>query len=304
MPNTYNELISQEIAESYCLQRAKLTKALQTPGSRELDILYRMVAREMAKTEPPLLIPYVEITISPQCTLHCCDCANLMPLYKKAMPMNTEDCIAWTTKFIEAVDHILTFRVMGGEPFMQKGLPDFLAFLLQQPKIQHIQVVSNGTLPVPEKCIPLLKTQKTSLWISNYGEAVPGYTSVLKQAASLGIRVQTTKDVMRWQDMGGFDVRTKDAEVLRAVYRHCAMNCRHIWNGEFHVCPRSAHGKALGLIPVAETDYVPLMEIPVEERRIRIRTLYDIPFITACAYCNATGDRQQIPCARQPSKKF
>lgn len=299
MPNTYDELVSKELAESYCLQRARLRKALETPGSRELEILYRMVAREMAATEPPLLIPYVEITVSPQCTLHCSDCANLMPLYKKPAPMNTDDCISWTRGFLESVDHIMTFRVMGGEPFLQGDLHAFLEFLLHQPKIQHIQVVSNGTLPVPEKCVPFLKDRKCSLWISNYGDRVPDYAKILDQATSRGIRVQTTRDVMQWQDMGGFDIRTRDGEILRTVYRHCAMNCRHIWNGEFHVCPRSAHGKALGLIPVAENDYVPLVGISVEERRKRIRNLYDVPFVTACAYCNASGDREIIPCARQ-----
>lgn len=61
-----------------------------------------------------LIIPYVEMTVSAQCTLHCKDCANFMQYYDKPEPMNVENVIAWTNAFLEAVDYIVRFRVMGG----------------------------------------------------------------------------------------------------------------------------------------------------------------------------------------------
>ncbi len=301
MPKNYQELVTKAAAESFCYQRAKMSNALATPGSRELDILYKLVAREMAEQYPPLIIPYVEVTVSPQCTLHCVDCANLMPLYEKPKPMDLDAVEAWTTGFLEAVDYVLTFRVMGGEPFMQKKLDAFLEFLLARSKIQNLQVVSNGTLPIPKSCIPCLQHPKASLWISNYGDAVPGFRSVVEQALSLNIPVQSTRGVMAWLDMGDLSCRTHDVEILKTVYRHCDMNCRHIWNGEFHVCPRSAHGRALGLFEVPERDFVRVQGNVISWLRQRTRELYDVGSISTWAYCNSKGDRTPIPSARQRS---
>lgn len=299
MPNTYDELLPKYVAEEFCYQRARINNALAIQNSLELDILYRIVAREMANLVPPFIIPYVEITISPQCTLHCKHCANLMPLYRKPKPMDLQECLDWSNGLLESVDFVLRFRVMGGEPFLQRKLPDFLDFLINHPKINNVQVVTNGTLLIPKNCIEHLQKEKASIYMSNYGKVSDHYDALLDQAKEYNITVESTQEDMIWRDMGDFHLRTQDPHVLQTVYHSCHMNCRHIWNGEFHVCPRSAHGKALGLFDVPETDYVPLTGIPVQERRDRLRKLYEIPFIRACAYCNATEDRKIIPCALQ-----
>ena len=59
MPLNYQELVSPELEADYCYQKAKLTKALENPQSAEFDLLYSLVAREMARINHPLIIPYV-----------------------------------------------------------------------------------------------------------------------------------------------------------------------------------------------------------------------------------------------------
>ena len=124
MPLKYPQLISPEMQAQYAYQKAKLTKALERTDSLEFEMLYRLVAREMAQVHPALIIPYVELCISPQCTLRCRDCANFMQHYHKPQPMDLEQVWSWVTAFLESVDHVMTFRVMGGEPLMQKQLPE------------------------------------------------------------------------------------------------------------------------------------------------------------------------------------
>lgn len=81
MPKNYQQLISADFAENFVYQRAKQSQALLRPDSKESDVLYHLVAKEMVRNDPPLIIPYVEVTISPQCTLNCANCANLMQHY-------------------------------------------------------------------------------------------------------------------------------------------------------------------------------------------------------------------------------
>ena len=305
MPLKYPQLISPEMQAQYAYQKAKLTKALERTDSLEFEMLYRLVAREMAQVHPALIIPYVELCISPQCTLRCRDCANFMQHYNKPQPMDLEQVWSWVTAFLESVDHVMTFRVMGGEPLMQKQLPELMQRLLAQPKLQHIQVVSNATLMPKDELLNLMSNNhRCSMFFSNYGPKVaPRYQEIVKHCQEHHVLVETLCPDISWFDMGDCSDRHLTPEQMAATYQRCPNNCRHIWNGEFHHCPRSAHAKYLGLIKdIPEQDYVPLLALDAETRRARIRKMYDADYIKACNHCGFATGFHLIPCAIQAEK--
>lgn len=303
MPQNYQQLVSQDLLTEYCYKKAKLTKALENPQSVEFDMLYSLVAKEMAKVDPPLIIPYVEFCISAQCTLKCRDCANFMQHYQgKAKPMDLEAVKSWIVAFVESVDHIMTLRLMGGEPLMQKDFTKLFEFVLTLPKIQHIQIVSNATLVPKDDLLALMANNtKCSFFFSNYGSKLaPKYDAIVKHCLDHGVLVQSTPADISWFDMGDTHDRHLSDEQKAVVYQNCPNNCRHVWNGEFHHCPRSAHAKYLGLIEMPEQDYVPLLELDSATRRERIRKMYDAPFIEACNHCSLSKEELKlVPCAVQ-----
>lgn len=307
MPLKYEQLISPDMQVQYAYQKAKLSKALERSNSLEFDMLYHIVAREMAKVRPALIIPYVEISISPQCTLHCRDCANFMQFYHKPQPMDLEQVWSWIAAFIEAIDHIITLRLMGGEPLMQKQLPQLLERILQQPKVQHIQIVSNATLVPKEELLLLMSNnRRCSFYFSNYGpKLAPRYQEIVQICQEHLVQMEIPPADVSWFDMGDCSDRHLNEQQMAKVYQHCPNNCRHIWNGEFHHCPRSAHGKYLGLITdIPEQDYVPLLELDVATRRERISKMYDADYIKACNHCGFANGFKLIPSAIQTDQPF
>lgn len=254
MPKNYSQSISKDVLAQYCLNNI-------------------------------LIIPYVEITVSAQCTLHCKDCSNFMQYYEKPSPMNLKEVLAWICAFLDAVDCVRLFRVMGGEALMQKELPEVLKVLLQSTKVEYMELVSNATIMPKPEIISLLKSPKASIFFSNYGEAVcPKYKTIIDNCLAQGIVVSTRS--YGWIDAGDTSIRTQNINEIKQIYKKCLLPCKHIWNGEFHVCPRSAHGKALGMIKMKEQDYVRLLDTSKEERRRQIRALYDVEYIDACACCD------------------
>ena len=203
-----------------------------------------------------------------------------------------------------AVD-LMTFRVMGGEPLMQKQLPELMQRLLAQPKLQHIQVVSNATLMPKDELLNLMSNNhRCSMFFSNYGPKVaPRYQEIVKHCQEHHVLVETLCPDISWFDMGDCSDRHLTPEQMAATYQRCPNNCRHIWNGEFHHCPRSAHAKYLGLIKdITEQDYVPLLALDAETRRARIRKMYDADYIKACNHCGFATGFHLIPCAIQAEK--
>ena len=263
MPKKYEQLLSKDFLAEYCLNHL-------------------------------LIIPYVEITVSAQCTLHCKDCGNFMQYYDKPSPMNLDNVIAWVDAFLEAVDYIKIFRVMGGEPLMQKELPDVLKFILDSPKVEHMQLVSNATIMPKPEVIDLLKNPKASIYLSNYGDKLcPKHKTIVDKCLAEDIMVNASAQSI-WTDDGDTSIRTTDIKKIKKNYKQCWLPCKHIWNGELHVCPRSAHGKALGMIKMKEQDYVRLLDTTVAERRKQIRELHDVEYVDACACCDRpTGPKIQ-----------
>ena len=302
MPKKLHELIAPAIHAEYCYKKAKIAKALENPNSPEFDLLYQMVGAEMARVNPPLILPYVEVCISPQCTLHCRDCANFMQHYDKPKPMDLPVVKSWIDALLESVDHILTFRVMGGEPLMQKQLPQLMEYLIAQGKLQHIQIVTNGTLKPREELVALMRgNTKTSFFFSNYGpKLAPHYQEYVQFCLDNQILVQSVRPDIKWFDMGDTRNRNLSPERLEQVYANCPNNCRHLWNGELHHCPRSAHGKYLGYIKdLPDTHYVDLMRYNAQERRERLRVFYEIPYTQACDHCGFAEGMKLVDCAIQ-----
>ena len=240
-----------------------------------------------------LIIPYVELTVSAQCTLNCKDCANFMQYYEKPDPMDLDTVLAWTKSFLDAVDYVIMFRVMGGEALMQKGVHHVLEFLIDHPKVQLVALVSNATIIPGADVIRVMKNPKASIYLSNYGSRLaPKYKTIVDKCIDESILVKISDADMAWSDFGDTAVRTTDIEVMKQIYRRCGMPCKHIWNGEFHVCPRSAHGRALGMIKMKDSDFVKLSGTSVEERREQIRALYNLDYIDACACCGIVGAKK------------
>lgn len=302
MPKKLHELISPAVHAEYCYKKAKITKALENPNSPEMDLLYQMVGAQMARINPPLILPFVEVCISPQCTLRCRDCANFMQYYDKPKPMDLPTVKSWIDALLESVDHILTFCIMGGEPLMQKQLPELVAYILSQSKIQHLLIVTNGTLKPRDELVALMRNNpRTSIRFSNYGpKLAPKCHEYVQFCKDNNILVQLLPADLHWYDMGGTQNRNLSPERLEQVYANCPNNCRHIWNGELHHCPRSAHAKYLGLITdLPETHYVDLLRYNAQERRERLKAFYEIPYTQACDHCGFAEGFNFIECAVQ-----
>lgn len=238
------------------------------------------------REDEPLIIPYAEIAVSMQCTLSCRDCCLMVPHYHHPEAMDAAAVLAAAEAFLEAVDRVIEFRVMGGEALMQRELPQVLETLLRHPRIQHLELVSNATLLPRPALLEVLCHPRASIYFSNYGPRLaPHYRRIIDVCLDAGLMVRAGGPERAWVDYGPPVQHTSNPAELQTIYSSCDMICKHIWNGELHVCPRSAHGRALGFIPVAEADYVPLLTTPLSERRRRIRELYDLDCITACGYC-------------------
>jgi organic radical activating enzyme len=247
----------------------------------------------------PLVIPYLELCVTPRCTLRCRHCANLMQYYPSELSKDypLEKLCASLENFIACVDSIISLRILGGEPLLHKGLPALLRYARGSGKVGRISVVTNGTLLPDDDTLLAMKETRAVMYISNYGDHSRKLDTLCKLLGNEGICFQT-ETVLTWR-LHGFSRYGYTVDEVRDVYTGCDVPCKTLVNGELHICPRSAHGTALGVIEKRDADYVDIFSGNISERKRKIRALYDIDYVEACFFCKKNDDRIPIPAGEQ-----
>lgn len=261
---------------------------------------YLPVAQQLIRKNDFLILPYMEQMLTSRCSLRCRHCANLMQYYRpdQQITYTLDECVQNLNRLLACVDYIVWFRLLGGEPLLLSWLPDLVLHALQQQKIGRVEIVTNGTIMPSSKLLAAMSSPRASFDFSNYGTISRKLPQILPLVEDAGINYSLNPSYT-WEDMGDMSYRNYTVEQASAVYSACNNICKNLVGQEVHVCPRSANGMLLGLIPHATEDYVDIFAQNIAMTRAKLRELFDVQSIKACQYCNAPADRKTIPAGEQ-----
>lgn len=255
----------------------------------------------------PVIIPYLEMSITSRCSLKCKDCLNLMQYYSNPRDYDTKKLISYFDKALNSIDYIYMYRILGGEPFLHKELYKIIIHGINSDKIRMVEVVTNGTVIPRKDVIVALQNKKASVFISNYGKISKNVEKLKTIFDEHNINFKC-RDSLQWYDAGKLERNPYTVEEVKKVYAECSEACKTLVNGEIHICPRSAHGIALGVIPKREGDYIDVLNTPAKELKQKIRELYTCDYVEACYYCVLPKERRSVKAAiqlkRNGGKKF
>lgn len=234
-----------------------------------------------------LVIPRASLVITSRCNLKCRDCANLIPFYKHAQDFEITRLIRDVDDFLHNVDGIHELRVMGGETFMYPELGRLVTHLKNRDKIGLIHLFTNGTIIPGPDILEVLRHKKVAVTVSTFPVEVSGNKnrciSALKEN---GINTRVEKSM--WDDVGGLNpcVETNEA-ALKYRYANCSRTvCHTLMDGEYHLCPRSAHGPHVGQFARDARDSVTFRNRhdPVAFKK-ELQVLLSKEYLAACAKC-------------------
>jgi len=248
-----------------------------------------------------LIMPYLELCVTPLCTLRCRKCANFMPLYSHGSHYSVETVLQPFDKVMSSIDSVLWFRILGGEPFLHPDLDIIIRHCSSNKKIEHVEIVTNGTVLPSKDMMRTLKETKSKIYISNYGYASCRKDLLIRELEKNNIPYKFN-EILEWEDMGDGQRFEYSNKQVRDVYAACTNICKTIVQGELHVCPRSAHGTGLGIIAKKIGNYVDVTEENSSTLRAAIRALYDVECIEACYHCIGPN-REVIKAGEQFTRK-
>lgn len=265
-----------------------LIKLMEKKGvSKEIseNTLYKYKVKRETKKDY-LIIPKINLIVTDKCTLKCDKCRALMPDMCNPKDEDLDKVLEEMDIILDAVDDIIDFEPIGGEPFLYKYLPEVLDYACLSDKINTVVISTNGTIIPNERLLMALKNKKVFVNISDYGYICP-LSKLVKCFEDNGILFEVESN-QTWFDVGDTTYRNRDEKQLMDEFENCYCQylVKYVWNKKIWVCPRAPRLKSLG-ITTDERDYSVLSkEDNAEIVRKKILDLYRRRYANACNYCD------------------
>ena len=275
---------------------------------RRIDFYNKMCFKNEFVSKGLLNIKSLDVQITERCSLKCIDCSNLMQYYERPDNSNLEQLFLAMDRFMSCVNKVYEFRVIGGDPFMNKEMHKVVDKLKEYDQVEKITIYTNAKIIPKGANLSCLKHKKVILDISNYGPICKNHDEIIKVLDENNISYSTTF-ISIWQDCGRilpFQKRTEE-ENKKKFSDCCNSDILSLLHGKLYRCPFSANAHNLNAIPKNENDTVDLCDetISIDNLKEQIKEItYNKDFLTACFYCNgrdyAVAEIQSAKQTRKP----
>ncbi len=256
-----------------------------------------------------LNIKYIDIVITEKCSMKCVDCSNLMQYYVEPKDSSLEILFETIKKTMSSIDHLSEFRVIGGEPFMNRNIGKILDYLKTFENFSRIIIYTNATIIPKNNNLKALKHPKVSLDITHYKDykySFKNHPKLIKVLEENKINyVSHTAD--RWTDSGRIKKYHRTDDQLKDIFLNCCVgDVLTILNGKMYRCPFSANAHNINAIPFNKDDIINVLDKDLDQIKLRekITKLYTRKdrkeYLSACKYCKGRDfNTTEIPAGIQ-----
>lgn len=239
-------------------------------------------------------ISQVQVVTTMRCTMRCRECTSYIP-YCKGPGENFDfrgivRAVGRLSSIYEKIGNVMLY---GGEPLLYKELPELIDIFCQNPQIEKVTVITNGTLIPSERLLTALSHPKIYMRVTDYGSLVKTKDQVIGLLKSRGIQTEIT-DFKFWNRTPTVENLSETSEQLRKKVLNCCgvTSTTTLIGGKLFFCNYSAFFDYFHALPDFGDNYVDLLdpdktdeELKEKINRLRSMAKRGIPQ-KACRYCN------------------
>ena len=287
------------------LAYASIQKDLQSLGLREFEDYCRLedfMPEWYWKYRREVVISQMSSSITSRCTLNCERCNVFMPYYKEHYDTTADELLQDMDLLFQRVDYLTSYFVFGGEPLLNKNLPEMLRRVYEKyhGRIGYMQIITNGTVVPSQELLEACEACKVKIRLSDYTRQVP-YEKKLAE-----VKETLDKSKVEWS-MGVYDtwlslefpvVKKPIAPNPEEAKKHmlaCSQGCHMVGDGRLYYCGALCNAQRCGLWQLREGDYVDLekSEGSLEQDKLRVLRYclgdVDKKYISLCNVCWGAG---------------
>ena len=227
----------------------------------------------------------LDVMVTTRCSLKCESCSNLMQYYKNPQNSSTEGILSSIQQISSHVDEIAEFRLIGGEPLMNRDWHTIAKKIAMNFPNQQIFVYTNGTIAPKDHKLEPLEGLNINFVITKYGYLSRNIDKLEDQLQKFGFSFQTS-DADFWVDCSSLHKHHRKPSQLREVFKQCCVKYLYtLLDGKLFRCPFIANAHKLNAITDNKADYVDLLDSSVDQGK-QIRRLIQVSsFFPGCDFC-------------------
>jgi len=228
----------------------------------------------------------VDVMISTKCSLKCESCSNLMQYYLNPKNSDQESIIKAIEILNENVDEISEFRVIGGEPLMNKEWAEIVSGIIKKNNERKIFIYTNGTIAPRDEQLKMFRDKNVTFIITDYGKLSRNINKLTEKITKHGI-AYSSKPVDGWVDCSSIQHHKRTVSENEEVFKQCCVKYIYtLLNGKLYRCPFIANAANLNAIPDNPANYVDLFS-KTHDVKQQIRKLVKVrKFFPACDFCD------------------
>ena len=169
-------------------------------------------------------IKYMDVVITERCSMKCKDCSNLMQFYTNPQNQDFDLFSKSVDMFMKSIDRIGEFRVIGGDPLMNKEMYKFVNKLVTYKNGDNVVIFTNATILPKGENLECLKNEKVNLLITNYGDLSKRHDELIELLDSNNILYVTEPVLEMWQDIGTLKYEKKTKSEVKHLFDSCCAN--------------------------------------------------------------------------------
>ena len=248
-------------------------------------ILISVKSHEAYFDESLVHLRSLDIVITTKCSMKCESCANLMQYYTS--PQNTDDKILTAVDNLNKnVDGISEFRIIGGEPLINKNWHKITNGVAEQDSNHKIFVYTNGTIPVKDDVLKSFYGKNINFYITDYGKLSRNIDRLEQSLKTHKINYYR-RPAGNWVDCSSIRKHNRSPKDNSIMFKECcAKQFYTLLSGKLYTCPFISNAYELKAIPSNPMDYVDVLENN-ENLRKKIKRLVKMEkFFPACDFCD------------------
>jgi len=227
----------------------------------------------------------VDVMVTTKCSLKCESCSNLMQYYKA--PEDSDDIRTLEALEIlsQNVDDISEFRIIGGEPLMNRNWSKIVKGIINNNPKRKIYVYTNGTIAPKDEQLKSFNNNDVNFIITDYGKLSRNSDKLIEKLNNHGITYVRTP-AENWLDCGTIKQHKRNVSELEEVFKQCCVKYVYtLLNGKLYRCPFIANADNLKAIPNNPVNYVDLFS-KKNNVKLQLKKMMQVAkFFPGCDFC-------------------
>ena len=227
----------------------------------------------------------VDIMVTTKCSMKCESCSNLMQYYKNPQDSDYIKTIESLEILRSHVDDISEYRIIGGEPLMNKNWSNIVNVIIEKNPKRKVYIYTNGTISPKEDQIKNFNGKDVNFIITDYGKLsrnVDKLTELLNKNEITYVRTPAEN----WLECGTIKQHNRTVEDQKEIFKQCCVKYVYtLLDGKLYRCPFIANANNLKAMPDNPSNYVDLFS-KTDSVQIQLKRLMNVAkFFPGCDFC-------------------